>query len=105
MPSPLLLFGSAVLSQVPSVPGAVTEDGLRWALQTGGFGALFALVCYMSMRWMAAELSKSRDSENKLRDAEIDTLKGVVKNNNDFMARLVPILDRIEARLNRTHAP
>lgn len=101
MPNPLLLFGSAVLSQVPAIPGAVSEDGLRWALQTGGFGALFALVCYMAMKWLSSELSKARDSENKLRDAEIETLKGVIRNNNDFLARLVPVLDRIEGRLNR----
>lgn len=102
MPNPLILFGSAVISQVPSIPGAVSEDGLRWALQTGGFGALFALVCYMALKWLASELSKSRDSEAKVREAEIDTLKGVVKSNSDLLARIGPVLDRIEATLNRS---
>lgn len=101
MPNPLVLFGSAVVSQVPAIPGVVADDGWRWALQTGGFGALFAVLAYVSLRWLAGQLARARDAEDRARDAEVENLKGVLGENNKILARLLPVLERIETKLNR----
>lgn len=92
------LLASATAATAPSFPGVAVDETWKWAVQTGGFGALFAVTVWVALKWLASRLDTLSTERKEAQEAERETLHGVVKSSNEALARLIPILERLEAR-------
>ena len=90
------LLASATAATAPAFPGAVIDETWRWAVQTGGFGALFAVTVWVAFKWLGSRIDALDASRTEAQRQERETLLGVVKTNNEVLARLLPILERQE---------
>lgn len=96
------LLASATGATAPAFPGAIVDETWRWAVQTGGFGALFAVTVWVAFRWLGSRIDALDASRTEAQRQERETLLGVVKTNNEMLARLLPILERLEDHNRRS---